>query len=155
MLRHKAHRISKLECWHVHCVRVWHRLKMAPVLCVGKYWGYRPGPGPGDVRAAPQRPERASRHRNTLTPDVLSPHSQLGNMRLGRLGKLWVSLIGKMKKGGKDWLFNFIWLDLQLRLGTILAHNNTARVMSRPRGRGHCAGHWYWVMAILGAGCHP
>ena len=67
-----AHIISELKCWHVHCVRVWHRLKMAPVLCMGKYWGCGPGSrhwwwqllrDPGS-RAPPA-------HRNTLTCNVL------------------------------------------------------------------------------------
>ena len=48
-----------------------------PSVVCGEILGIQTWPRPADVRAAPQRPERASRHRNTLTPGVLTlttPH---------------------------------------------------------------------------------
>ena len=67
MLRHKA----ELECWHVHCTRVWHQLKMAPVLCVGKYWGY----GPGTLALAMAAPQRPGQRTQPSPPQQSVPHS--------------------------------------------------------------------------------
>ena len=83
MLRHKTQRElfrREPECWHVHCVRVWHGLKMAQLLW-GKYWGYtstqqsvhshwRNAGAPRLCRA--RTPQRPKPHLTTATPHIFS-----------------------------------------------------------------------------------